>query len=212
MKQFFQKPQTNDLRPDLEVCGYKLHRKVAETKNSIIFFGCSVDDENEKCFLLKFIRITELNEKVIKNEVSLLKKINHPNVIKKFDDFEYINKYHCIVMEIACFGSLVDFFNQSTEHNNSFGCSEKAVAIITIQILDALKFLHGKNIWHRDLKLENILVFNDNLDFPFVKIADFGLATEANEDTQKERVGTFGYVAPEVISGNQCMYIFYIKI
>eukprot|EP01017_Pseudomicrothorax_dubius_P049866 TRINITY_DN9336_c0_g1_i3.p1 TRINITY_DN9336_c0_g1~~TRINITY_DN9336_c0_g1_i3.p1 ORF type:complete len:399 (+),score=77.36 TRINITY_DN9336_c0_g1_i3:218-1414(+) len=74
---------------------------------------------------------------------------------------------------------------------------EQSLAI-TKQLVDAISFIHNRNIMHRDLKLANILIVEDKKKVG-VKIVDFGLATDIDDVPYLcHRCGTPGYVAPEV--------------
>ena len=64
-------------------------------------------------------------------------------------------------------------------------------------MLDVLEYMHGKNVVHRDLKLENILV-DDNMN---LKVADFGFATFISIHKLKSYRGTMTYMAPEIKEG-----------
>ena len=63
------------------------------------------------------------------------------------------------------------------------------------QVLDGVQALHAQSIFHRDLKLSNILVPADNQ----VKIIDFGLATDSDDLVSNEFCGTMLYLAPEIV-------------
>ena len=80
-----------------------------------------------------------------------------------------------------------------------FNIPEQRVKEICLQIILAIKFLHGYGIVHRDLKLENIMM-SDNTIKSIPKIVDFGLAKFIGPNEKAiEPFGTLGYVAPEVL-------------
>jgi polo-like kinase 1 len=76
---------------------------------------------------------------------------------------------------------------------------ELEVQCYTVQIINALKYLHSHRIIHRDLKLGNLFL-NDKME---IKLGDFGLATKLDFDGEKKRTicGTPNYIAPEVLEG-----------
>lgn len=76
---------------------------------------------------------------------------------------------------------------------------EIEVQCYTIQIINALKYMHAHRIIHRDLKLGNLFL-NDKME---VKVGDLGLATKLDFDGEKKRTicGTPNYIAPEVLEG-----------
>ena len=78
--------------------------------------------------------------------------------------------------------------------NNNFSLEEKKN--ICKEIVNGLINIHDNEILHRDLKLTNILVDSNNE----IKITDFGLAVSIY-DVDKEEVGTYGYIAPEIFDG-----------
>merc|ERR1719409_1040266 len=65
--------------------------------------------------------------------------------------------------------------------------------------MDSLKYIQGKGVVHRDLKLENILV-DENLN---LKVADFGFATYKKINKLNSYRGTMTYMAPEIKEGKQ---------
>ena len=67
------------------------------------------------------------------------------------------------------------------------------------QMISAMEYMQSKNITHRDLKLENILIDSDlNM-----KIADFGYASFSKADMLSSYRGTFTYMAPEIKEGRK---------
>jgi serine/threonine protein kinase len=61
--------------------------------------------------------------------------------------------------------------------------------------LDCVKYIHEENIYHRDIKLENLLFCKETLK---VKLCDFGMAERQGEEFVIRLVGTDGYIAPEL--------------
>jgi serine/threonine protein kinase len=69
------------------------------------------------------------------------------------------------------------------------------------QLLDTVGYLHNDNIIHRDIKLENILLTNSNIDQGDLKLIDFGFATYYNSLQKIEtKCGSLGYAAPEIFN------------
>ena len=80
--------------------------------------------------------------------------------------------------------------------------NERQVARWVLQILEGLCYLHTKNVMHRDIKLENVMIdFSNKIDREGVcKITDFGFAkTKQRVNKEKEPIGTPVYMAPEMV-------------
>jgi calcium-dependent protein kinase len=107
----------------------------------------------------------EINIELFKNEVSLLRKMDHPHILKIYDLIED-SKYYHIVTELCTGGELFDYIV------NSEGISEATAAHIMKQILGVVSYCHRNNIVHRDLKPENLLLVKPN-DLT-IKVIDFG--------------------------------------
>lgn len=126
------------------------------------------------------------NIKRLANEISILKKISHPNIVKLIDLKK--TKSHCyIVMEYCNGGDLSGCLKKfKASYHRPF--SEEIVQYLMRQIVSGLHFLHSNKILHRDLKLDNILVtFNSETDKQSLnmmkataKLIDFGFATKLN--------------------------------
>ena len=153
--------------------------------------------ESKACKKLSKRKIT--NKDKFKEEINILKKIDHPNIIKLHEVFEDKFDYY-LIMEECTGGSLFNriFSNLSSKKQ----ISEKNIALIFKQIIDALNHCHAEGICHRDLKPENILFLNKSDDSP-LKLIDFGLGVmKQNENTKFiQKVGSPHYVAPEVLNG-----------
>jgi len=107
-----------------------------------------------------------------KNEINILSRAEHPNVIKFYEIFEderHIN----IIMEYCNGGELFQKILSKISKGETF--TEKEAVPIFKQLMSAVSFCHSQGICHRDLKPENILFLNNKPDSP-IKIIDFGLS------------------------------------
>jgi predicted ATPase/predicted Ser/Thr protein kinase len=129
--------------------------------------------------------------------------LTHPNIITIFDIGD-ADDQPFIVMELLEGNSLRELVNEPF----SFDRLQR----IAVQIADALTVTHERGIVHRDLKPENIFVTSDGnakiLDFGIARIRhggdqDEGFPTEERLTIEGSAVGTIGYMAPEVISGQR---------
>ena len=132
----------------------------------------------------------------IERERDIVRKVNHRSVIKTVDVFENPQRLY-IVMEYVSNGNLVSFFSAEKNRINEMNARKLAR-----QILHAVSYLHDRDIIHRDIKAQNVLVTAQGT----IKLADFGLARQLDEDTSEEYclssvLGTPAYCSPEVISG-----------
>lgn len=134
----------------------------------------------------------ELND--IMAEISLLKNLNHNNIVKYHG---FIRKSYelYILLEYCANGSLRRLISRS-----STGLSENESKTYVTQTLLGLKYLHGEGVIHRDIKAANILLSADNT----VKLADFGVSTIVNSSALT-LAGTLNWMAPEIL-GNRSFY------
>ena len=122
-------------------------------------------------------------QKYFFNEIKILNGIDHKNIMKLYEVKRSTENYY-LVCELCNGGSLNEILDKYRKmFRRPF--TEEIVQYLMRQIVDAIKFLHGKHIIHRDLKLDNILTNfenikdkeNMNLLGAQVKIIDFGFAT-----------------------------------
>lgn len=129
---------------------------------------------------------------MLKNEIQILKDLDHPNIVKMFEFLEDEKRIY-IVTEICKGGELFD------EILNRSKFDERDAAIVMKQLLSAVNYCHKNNIVHRDLKPENILLEQDR-DLEKIKVVDFGTSLVYDMDRNlDEKLGTAYYIAPEVI-------------
>ena len=125
------------------------------------------------------------------NEERLVGKLNHPHIIaprmvhhrRGCTEFE---------MDYASGGNLYEYV-----HAHEHGLGEFEARRLFGQVVSAMKYLHERNIFHRDIKLENI-VLDERGD---ARLVDFGTAAIDSIILQSQQ-GTPVYMAPEVVQGN----------
>ncbi|KAL3909570.1 MAG: hypothetical protein SGILL_008036 [Bacillariaceae sp.] len=146
-------------------------------------------DKDGKSFALKTILKSKVPDaQVLKREIEIMRKVNHPHIIRLYDVFED-DKNIFLVSELCTGGELYDRVVDKTLSDEQH-FSEYDAARITRNILSALEYIHSLGIGHRDLKPENLLL-QDETDQAAVKIIDFGLSRFQNDrDGMKSRVGT----------------------
>ncbi|XP_050416467.1 serine/threonine-protein kinase DCLK1 [Patella vulgata] len=154
-----------------------------------------IDRFNNRRFALKIIDKTRCQgkeEKMIENEVSILRKVKHPNIILLVEEFDTRDSLF-MVMELVKGGDLFDAISTSTKY------TERDASGMIYNLAGALKYLHSLNIVHRDIKPENLLVCDHGDDSKSLKLGDFGLATVV-DDVMYTVCGTPTYVAPEILA------------
>ena len=125
--------------------------------------------------------------KYLANEIKILKSLNHPNIVK-FQDLKKTKNHYFLMMECCNGGELADALEKYKQKNGK-PFPEELVQHFMRQIIDAFKYIHGKKIIHRDIKLPNILLHyeneedkkNFNLMKAQVKIIDFGFSCVINK-------------------------------
>ena len=134
------------------------------------------------------------DEKEILNEIEILKKLDHPKILKVVDFYSTLKKYY-IITEYCHEGEL---FNEIIKVGKF---DEGQAAFIINQILKAITYCHKMNIIHRDIKPENIMITNREKNGCLqVKLIDFGTAKIFEKGHQENKyVGSSYYMAPEII-------------
>ncbi|XP_024972333.1 CBL-interacting serine/threonine-protein kinase 8 isoform X1 [Cynara cardunculus var. scolymus] len=127
----------------------------------------------------------------IKREISIMKLVRHPNVVRLHEVLASRTKIY-IILEFITGGEL---FDKIVHHGR---LSEKDSRRYFQQLIDGVEYCHSKGVYHRDLKPENLLLDSQGN----LKISDFGLSALPAEGVSILRTtcGTPNYVAPEVLS------------
>ncbi|KAM9705394.1 calcium/calmodulin-dependent protein kinase type 1D-like isoform 1-T1 [Menidia menidia] len=132
-------------------------------------------------------------ESSIENEIAVLRRIKHENIVALEDIYESPDHLY-LIMQLVSGGELFDRIVEKGFY------TEKDASTLIRQVLDAVNYLHSMGIVHRDLKPENLLYFNPQ-DESKIMISDFGLSKmEGSGDVMSTACGTPGYVAPEVLA------------
>lgn len=127
----------------------------------------------------------------LQNKLMVYSKLSHPNIAKLLDVITDDEKIY-IFIEYYTNGSLNDIV-MSTNGN---GLPEDKARHYFKQIMQALFFIHRMGVAHRDLKLENIVITNDDN----VKLTDFEMCKKQDPgNLSLTTCGTLLYVAPEII-------------
>jgi len=132
-------------------------------------------------------------DRKLDNELQIMRDIDHPHVVQ-YVDYQDIANHLYIIMEYVPCGDLQQWLIARGP------LSEMLANTVAEQIFDALAYLHRKMITHRDIKPDNILISNDNIDNFSIKLSDFGLSkvVKDNDTFLKTFCGTLLYCAPEV--------------
>ena len=178
-----------------EINAYSIKNEIAKSALGGVF--TAVNEYTEEKVAIKIIdkerlQCNKSELALINNEITILKLINHKNIIKLYEVFES-KDFIFIVTELCEGKEMFDYI-----------CSKKTLPELEAlnifhQIVDAMIYIHDMNIVHRDIKPENVL-FDSNGN---VKIIDFGYSCYySNSDTLlNEDIGTPSYACPEMHKG-----------
>ena len=129
----------------------------------------------------------------MKEEITILKQLNHENIVTFFG-FNETNSKLYILMEFLPYGTLSTWIK-----NNIDKITEEKASIIMNKLFSAVEYLHHQQICHRDIKPENIMFAKEN-DLNSIKLIDFGLSAQHFDNiSTNDYCGTFLYMAPEQI-------------
>lgn len=145
-----------------------------------------------KMYAVKEMDLKTIHPNDIKNITREIKThifLDHPNIVKLYDNYTAPNQKLYLLLEYCDNNNLFHFIQKSR-------LDEKVVHKFFYQTVQAIEYIHKRKIMHRDLKPENIL-----LDKNFnVKVCDFGWCAEYNEHERRQTFcGTNEYMAPEIL-------------
>ena len=151
--------------------------------------------EEFACKVLSINRVGPQYVDKLHAEISSMRQLDHPNVLRLREVFFGRRKIY-LIMDLCTGGELFELVNTSTDHR-----SEKCATSFIADMLSAVRYLHENGVVHRDLKLENWLF--EHRAGSHLKLIDFGLARHfLGHERIHGAVGSMYYVAPEVLRGS----------
>ena len=179
---------------------YIIGRKIGSGSYGTVYEATNIIFKSRVAMKM-IIKHENMNSSTIKDEIDILKKLSHPNIVKIYEFYESTNCFY-LINEFCDQGELYNYINRST-------LNEQQLAIIFYQVFSGLCYLHENNILHRDIKPENILIskkekdLNSDEEYFWIKIIDFGTAKIFQKgESEKKVVGSAYYIAPEVLDQN----------
>ncbi|CAN0324950.1 unnamed protein product, partial [Ectocarpus fasciculatus] len=158
---------------------------------------CTRKTDNKAC-IIKQINIPMLSPEArreARKEATLLENLSHPSIVGFWESFFHgpSEGLLCIVMDYADGGDLGDYLKK----RNGRLLDEELIFDWFVQMTSALRYIHEKNILHRDLKPMNVFLTGSGT----IKLGDFGIAKvlECTADMANSICGTPFYMAPEVL-------------
>nr|XP_009790122.1 PREDICTED: CBL-interacting serine/threonine-protein kinase 8 isoform X2 [Nicotiana sylvestris] len=172
---------------------YEVGRTIGEGTFAKVKFAQNTET-GESVAMKVLDRTTIIKHKMvdqIKREISIMKLVRHPYVVRLHEVIATRTKIY-IILEFITGGEL---FDKIVHHGR---LSEAESRRYFQQLIDGVDYCHIKGVYHRDLKPENLLLDSQG----DLKISDFGLSASPGEGVNilKTTCGTPNYVAPEVLS------------
>ncbi|KAL6758065.1 kinase-like domain-containing protein [Haematococcus lacustris] len=176
---------------------YDVQKAVGKGGYAVVYKA--IRRQDNRIVAVKKVEIFEMTQKKrdrCLQEVTLLEKLSHPNIIQMLDAFIDENML-IIIFEWAPAGDLKRLIKKTQEAGKTL--DEPAIWGYFAQIVDGLRYMHQHRIMHRDIKPANVLVGANGA----LKLGDLGLGRQLSEQTMEafSKVGTPYFVSPEVVRG-----------
>ncbi|XP_009776329.1 serine/threonine-protein kinase STY46-like isoform X2 [Nicotiana tabacum] len=174
---------------EIDAALLKYEYKIATGSTGDLYKG-SFQSQEVAIKVLKAECLNEVVQKDFVQEVYILRKVRHKNVVQFIGACTKPPPL-CIITEFMSGGSLYDFL-----HKTKGFFKLPSVLKVAIDVSKGMSYLHQNNIIHRDLKTANLLMDENQL----VKVADFGVArVQVQSGVMTAETGTYRWMAPEVI-------------
>ena len=172
---------------------YLITKELGKGSYAVVKLGVQKSTKNKYAIKIysKEVLIDPQKRNTVKNEINILKLIDNEHVMKLYEVIDTSSNLY-LVLEYINGTNLLNIIKNEKYH---FLKEERAQKLFE-QIVRGILYCHTKNIFHRDIKLENILVLKGDV----IKIIDFGFSIKCNKDSyQKLFCGTPSYMSPEIV-------------
>ncbi|KXS10487.1 Pkinase-domain-containing protein, partial [Gonapodya prolifera JEL478] len=143
--------------------------------------------------------VDKIHAPAVVREIDGWRALRHPNIAQLYEVLTTESKIY-MVTEFVPGGEAFDMILRRGRMDDRSPLAKRLFR----QVVEAVKYCHDKNLVHRDLKLENVMLTEDMGN---VKLIDFGFTREVALPTQKQLLDTYcgsvAYAAPEMIIGKQ---------
>jgi serine/threonine protein kinase len=163
---------------------YRLTKLLGEGGFASVYLGQHVQIAAQQA-AIKVLHLTQVNTQQFRQEAETIAALKHPHIVRLLDfDIEQKTGISFLVLDYAPNGSL------RTRHADGEKLSLETVMQYVTQIADALQYAHDKNIIHRDIKPDNVLIDQHGT----LLLSDFGIAviSKTGRTTRSVTYGTAG--------------------
>ena len=139
-------------------------------------------------------KLDEVSKAHLFQEVRCMKLVQHPNVVRLYEVIDTQTKLY-LILELGDGGDMYEYIMKHEK-----GLEESNARTYFRQIVEAISYCHRLHVVHRDLKLENVVLFKK---LGIVKLTDFGFSNMFNPGKHLETsCGSLAYSAPEILLGD----------